>query len=774
MKTLRPYQSRAVDFLSARNGAGARALSVCPAGSGKTVIGAAALAKVAQPWDRIGWACNTREQVEQGQAALDRAGVKAEWVRCVAGLTREDTQGLDFLVVDECFQAGTLVDGIPIEEIKSGDFVNSINHITGNAQNKCVISSFRREYHGDFVKINTCSGKHLACTDGHPVFVFGHGYIPASGIAKLLGMRRRDSGETVQAQETSLQVLREQVRRPIQRESQENGVNTSLMLLLRKACKLRKAERAHGGDANRPTILLKDLFKGICPKNIGGNDAPNKPQPCKVNQYEDDAFQSDARSRGCEPSKGGFSWSHFSFKGRKRENDKATRGVAQIDGITNGVRRLHSDRDSNKDTVSAKMLQGGFGGAICKTINRGGRELAQIKKVEILRREENGNLVIDRVESVEVYKSGSGPRPAWLREDNFVYNLHVEGNENYFAGGVLVHNCHHLPSASWALIADACKGAIWGLTATPKSPDLERNFWFERFWGEGNKIVIPREEVMAGGHLAPGRVVILDIDREGEFDEMIKQATELEALKMHRRFPALDPVEIYRRAQWRITLDLLIENPARNALVVQTALQEIERGQSVLILVAEIEQGERLAAKIPESIVAHSKMGAKKRREAIAAFRGGELKCLIATSLADEGLDVPRASVLILATAGRSGSKIEQRTGRVMRPHEGKLVGTVYDFADRGAAMAKYQHFARLKVYQRLGYITEQKQSSVRCRKCLNPASMGAPSRWSNGKHYIMCTCCYSATGDWDSAAEAVAEWVKLNLPNDQDQPCKH
>jgi len=365
---LRLYQSRAVAHLAARNEPGAKALCVCPAGGGKTIIGAAALAAAAQPWDRIGWACNTREQVEQGQAALDRAGVNAAWVRCVAGLTREDAAGLDFLVVDEC---------------------------------------------------------------------------------------------------------------------------------------------------------------------------------------------------------------------------------------------------------------------------------------------------------------------------------------------------HHIGAPSWAMFADACRGAIWGLTATPKSPDLERNFWFERFWGEGNTIVIPRAEVMAGGHLAAGRVVILDLDEQGEFDATIQAAAQIESLKMSRRFPALDPVELYRRAQWRVTLDLLIENPARNAAVVETAHREIQRGQSVLILVAEVEQGERFAAKIEGAVVAHSKMGAKKRREAIAAFRDGSLRCLIATSLADEGLDVPRASVLILATAGRSGAKLEQRTGRVMRPHEGKGVGLVYDFADQGASMARSQGLARRRVYKQLGYHVE-------------------------------------------------------------------
>ena len=368
MKTLRPYQSRAVDFLAARKTPGARALCVCPAGGGKTIIGASAIARACDPFDRIGWVCHTQEQKEQGEEAIQLLGVEA-WVRCAAGVTREDTAALDFLVVDEV---------------------------------------------------------------------------------------------------------------------------------------------------------------------------------------------------------------------------------------------------------------------------------------------------------------------------------------------------HHLPAASWSLFADACRGVIWGLTATPKSPDPERNFWFKRFWGEGNTITITRAEVMAGGHLVEGVVRIIDMDTPGEFDTIINGAAQIESLKMSRRYPGQDGAELFRRAQWRSTLDLLIENPARNAAVVTVASREIAAGHSILILVAEIEQGQRFAEKIPGAVVAHSKMGAKKRREAIGAFRDGSLRCLIATSLADEGLDVPRASVLILATAGRSGAKLEQRTGRVMRPHEGKGVGLVYDFADAGASMAHSQHKARRRVYKQLGYTVEE------------------------------------------------------------------
>ncbi|HTJ77685.1 MAG TPA: helicase-related protein [Rariglobus sp.] len=308
----------------------------------------------------------------------------------------------------------------------------------------------------------------------------------------------------------------------------------------------------------------------------------------------------------------------------------------------------------------------------------------------------------EQVEQGGAALKAAGVTPAWVR---CIAGLTREDTASI--DFLIVDEVHHLPAASWALVTDACQGIIWGLTATPKSGDPDRDWQFNRFWGDGNTIKVTREEVMAGGHLAPGRVIILDLDQQGEFDATINAAAQIESLKMARRFPALDGGELFRRAQWRVTLDLLIENPARNAAVVETARSEMIKGQSVLILVAEVEQGQRFCDKIEGAELAHSKMGAKKRRDAIARFRDGTLRCLVATSLADEGLDVPRASVLILATAGRSGAKLEQRTGRVMRPHEGKGVGLVYDFADQGASMARSQGLARRRVYKQLGYSIE-------------------------------------------------------------------
>ena len=51
-----------------------------------------------------------------------------------------------------------------------------------------------------------------------------------------------------------------------------------------------------------------------------------------------------------------------------------------------------------------------------------------------------------------------------------VYNIHVEGNNNYFANGILVHNCHHAVAGSFDKIirwVEAEGGKVLGLTATP-------------------------------------------------------------------------------------------------------------------------------------------------------------------------------------------------------------------------------------------------------------------------------------------------------------------
>lgn len=266
---------------------------------------------------------------------------------------------------------------------------------------------------------------------------------------------------------------------------------------------------------------------------------------------------------------------------------------------------------------------------------------------------------------------------------------------------LIVDECHHLPAATWFATASKAARIVWGFSATPWHRDPERNEVLRSFFGAENFFTVERDDVRAGGHLAEGRVIFHDVDQPGEFDSSINALAAAELAIKARRFRKVPEVELLRRIKWQMTADAIRGNPARNVEIITLAN---EAPGSVLVLVSTIEHGEQLAAEIDGSVLVHAKLGKKKRAAAIEGFRDGTIRCMIATSLADEGLDVPRASVLILASGGRSAGKIEQRAGRVLRPHAGKEFGLVHDFSDRGSVMGAAQARAREKTYRSLGY----------------------------------------------------------------------
>ncbi|NBW12680.1 MAG: hypothetical protein EBR82_32115 [Caulobacteraceae bacterium] len=96
---LRTYQTRVVDFLAARQ----RAFAIAPAGSGKTIMAASAVSRVVKAGMRVGWLANTRDQVDQGIAAIQTVegplGVEFDFW-CAAA--QPDLSHLDVLVIDEC------------------------------------------------------------------------------------------------------------------------------------------------------------------------------------------------------------------------------------------------------------------------------------------------------------------------------------------------------------------------------------------------------------------------------------------------------------------------------------------------------------------------------------------------------------------------------------------------------------------------------------------------------------------------------------------------
>lgn len=115
----------------------------------------------------------------------------------------------------------------------------------------------------------------------------------------------------------------------------------------------------------------------------------------------------------------------------------------------------------------------------------------------------------------------------------------------------------------------------------------------------------------------------------------------------------------------------IVENTFRNMMVVNDAMEYYNRGLCTLVLVTQIKHGEMLEQMLrtsgcPTQFIS-GKSGSKKRKQVIDDMRSGKAPLIIASTIADVGLDVPRVSAMVEAGAGKSSVTALQRLGRIMR-----------------------------------------------------------------------------------------------------------
>ena len=148
----------------------------------------------------------------------------------------------------------------------------------------------------------------------------------------------------------------------------------------------------------------------------------------------------------------------------------------------------------------------------------------------------------------------------------------------------------------------------------------------------------------------------------------------------------------------------LCEDPGRLSLICERARSMLEDGRKTLIIAHRVAHcqaiSDGLAAIGLPSQVLTSKMGKKKRAAGLAAFQAGEVMCCIATTLADEGLDVPDMEGLLMAFPARSAALTTQRAGRTQRALAGKRRPLVDDLVDARIGMFLSQWTSRRRAYR--------------------------------------------------------------------------
>lgn len=148
----------------------------------------------------------------------------------------------------------------------------------------------------------------------------------------------------------------------------------------------------------------------------------------------------------------------------------------------------------------------------------------------------------------------------------------------------------------------------------------------------------------------------------------------------------------------------IVENSYRNALVAKTAQLWEAEGETVLIVVSRIQHGENISQMLDSLGVRHAYIHGESeqdyRNKTIADVRAGKLDVLLSSTIIDEGIDIPRISVMINTAGGKSMRQLLQRLGRSIRKKEDGRKARIIDMYDRTNKYLFEHSKERHKIYR--------------------------------------------------------------------------
>lgn len=239
-------------------------------------------------------------------------------------------------------------------------------------------------------------------------------------------------------------------------------------------------------------------------------------------------------------------------------------------------------------------------------------------------------------------------------------------------GAVILDECHHAPASTFDQVLNQLPAFYrFGFTATDKRAD-GRHPYITTVIGP----VIYRHKFQSK---VPVKVV---------------------PVKSHKFYYG------YRgQWDWRNLLNALKNDERRNAVIAKLVDREIRRGNSTLVLSREIDhlQNIKLAMQEDAEILAAALLTKDQRKSLLEKFRNGEIKCLLATQLADEALDVPILSRVFLTFPGKHDGRIIQQVGRALREHPLKDRAVIFDVVDDRVGVLRRQWMRRKQAYKSMG-----------------------------------------------------------------------
>jgi superfamily II DNA or RNA helicase len=264
-------------------------------------------------------------------------------------------------------------------------------------------------------------------------------------------------------------------------------------------------------------------------------------------------------------------------------------------------------------------------------------------------------------------------------------------------GHVIVDECHHISAARFEMVLRRCKAKyVTGLTATIVRKD-------------GHHPII----MMQCGPIR----YRFDDKRSAEarpFDHVVILGKT--SFKLPPEFSPEGNTDIHE------VFTALIEDEARNHVVVNDVLSSIQEGRSPVLITERREHLEYLADKLRPVIrhvmVMHGGMSESTRRQMnkdLQSIPVTEERLIIATgSYLGEGFDDPRLDTLFLVFPISWQGRLAQYAGRLHRLHENKKQVIIYDYADLHVPVLARMFRRRQTGYKRMGYHFQDYSSNFR------------------------------------------------------------
>jgi len=256
---------------------------------------------------------------------------------------------------------------------------------------------------------------------------------------------------------------------------------------------------------------------------------------------------------------------------------------------------------------------------------------------------------------------------------------------------LIIDEVHHLPAKTFRVIATGMPSPFrMGLSATPEREDGEHERLFPLM---GGIIYYVSPSTLAErGFLAKYEIRTVKVDLTPQEKKRYNE--------LRRKYRALvgsssfdEVLEAVRRGDKRAREALRIhqemikiaqQSEAKVRKAIDIINEELEKGSKIIVFAQYVDLARRIASEVGGLLLTGSTEPSK-RRLILEMFRRAKSGVLVVTTVGDEGIDIPDASVGIIIAGTGSRRQFIQRLGRLLRPAPGK-VAKLYEIISKGTS----------------------------------------------------------------------------------------